>query len=62
SGGGRAAGSGRGRSGGARSTAARTDAPASAVALHGTADAVADRATQAAARRRDRRAGGSPRG
>ncbi|MCT1601640.1 DEAD/DEAH box helicase, partial [Kocuria sp. p3-SID1428] len=60
SGGGRPAGSGRGRSGGARSTAARTDAPASAVALHGTADAAADRATQAAARRRDRRAGGSP--
>lgn len=62
SGGGRPAGSGRGRSGGAHSTAARTDAPASAVALHGTADAAADRATQAAARRRDRRAGGSPRG
>lgn len=62
SGGARPAGSGRGRGGGARSTAARTDAPASAVALHGTADATADRATQAAARRRDRRAGGSPRG
>ncbi|WP_144791120.1 DEAD/DEAH box helicase [Kocuria palustris] len=62
--GGRAGGSGRGRSGGGRSAAARTDAPASAVALHGTADATADRATQAAARRRGRRAdaAGSQRG
>lgn len=52
--GGRSGGQG-GRQQAPRISGPRVETPASAVALHGTGDAAADRATQAAARRRSRR-------